>query len=113
MNQSAYEILIGQYYALNLQKAMVFLRSMPFSNFLDPHKLILLASAAHYYLVEANTIMQRQGEEPKDIFFIESGQVMITKQLSFLPVEVYKDLTLEARKLLTDIDPSKLEFCHA
>jgi CRP-like cAMP-binding protein len=58
---------------------MVFIASLPFSQGLDPHKLIILAAACEMITVEQNTIMVRQEDQVDSIFFIESGQVLVSR----------------------------------
>lgn len=74
-----YDRMVGRHYAAKLRMSLKFLAKFPFTNDLEDHKLILLASSCDWYCIESNTMLCRQGDSSSHIFFLKSGQVMVTR----------------------------------
>ncbi len=76
-----------EHYVQKLNRVIIFFKSMNFLKYTTVKNLLLFASRCQESRIPSKTVLTRQHEDSKYLFFVKSGRVKILKDLEFRVLE--------------------------
>ena len=83
----------------NLNIIISFYKSLNFMDNLDNHTLLILASKTNTTILQTNTLVARQGNKSKYLYFIKKGRVKVLRNITIID-HSGKEITVENYKML-------------